>query len=348
MATTDHESQFWAALDANDLPTLHTLLATTTLPLETPRNNLIPLQTACLSNRPYLVTALLAHGVDPDVPNTPGTLPIQLTSSPTIWSLLSRHTSATLPLLRDLRHAAASADDVALRLLLSWEPDPAAAAAARVPYTKEYPSLAYFAWTRDATLLHLAKAGGAVTPRRTTTTAGPPLHRAVKASGGGEVVRVLLARSADVTARGNSGWSPLHVGGGAMGCCRGAAGAGRWRRCCWRAGAELDARDWGRRTPLLKALEQGSVNVAAMLVERGADVNARGRDGSTPLHEAARLGDLRLVQMLVGRGAEAEVLDRKGRTALECVNREEKMDVYDFLESRRVWKKRGCGFGRRG
>lgn len=55
--------------------------------------------------------------------------------------------------------------------------------------------------------------------------------------------------------------------------------------------AHLDARDIRRQTPLLEAAAADHLGVVSLLVDRGAAVNIAARGGETPLIEAAR-GDM--------------------------------------------------------
>jgi ankyrin repeat protein len=56
-------------------------------------------------------------------------------------------------------------------------------------------------------------------------------------------------------------------------------------------GARLESRDFKGRTPLMCAMESGSMfteSVCSFLIEKGADVNAKVKNGTMPLHLAIR------------------------------------------------------------
>jgi ankyrin repeat protein len=99
-----------------------------------------------------------------------------------------------------------------------------------------------------------------------------PLHLAAF-FGKPEAIAVLLARGAEVDARG---------------------------------------RGWMTGTPLHSAASAGHADVAAILLDAGADPDARQTHGWTPLHAAARNGDLALVELLLAHGADAGATNDDG------------------------------------
>jgi hypothetical protein len=91
------------------------------------------------------------------------------------------------------------------------------------------------------------------------------------------------------------------------------------------AGAEIEARDSGGRTPLMTAAEFSSPMLVRRLIDSGADVNAvRHEEGSspsgsgmTPLMIAARHGREDVVRLLLQAGAPVDTATDDGRTALD-------------------------------
>ncbi|KAH8983538.1 ankyrin repeat-containing domain protein [Lactarius akahatsu] len=90
-------------------------------------------------------------------------------------------------------------------------------------------------------------------------------------------------------------------------------------------GANVNAEDSLGRTPLHLVLEDKNYfderhfGVARLLVERGADVNVRGEDHETPLHSASYSLEFKWVRMLLDHGANANAEDNLGRTPLHLV-----------------------------
>ncbi len=97
-----------------------------------------------------------------------------------------------------------------------------------------------------------------------------------------------------------------------------------------RKGAGVNARDAQARTPLHRALWQGSAapktgrshatavrSIAARLLMAGAQANALDRNDNSPLHEAVAGGDKALVALLLEHGAQPNARDQNGVTPLQ-------------------------------
>jgi len=80
-------------------------------------------------------------------------------------------------------------------------------------------------------------------------------------------------------------------------------------------GAELEAKDYGDRTPLSWAAENGHEAVVRLLLEKGAELEAKDYGDRTPLLWAAWRGHEAVVRLLLEKGAELEAKD-DGRTPL--------------------------------
>lgn len=125
-----------------------------------------------------------------------------------------------------------------------------------------------------------------------------PLHEAVihcdKAK-----IEALIAKGADVNARGRDGWRPLHIA--ASQCELGIV------ELLVGKGAAIDVKDndfgW---TPLHRAAQYHSSkkDVIVFFLAKGADINSKGRYSSTPLHEAARTENKDIVELLLNNGAD--------------------------------------------
>ena len=64
-------------------------------------------------------------------------------------------------------------------------------------------------------------------------------------------------------------------------------------------GADVQAQEKNRSTPLHDTAWNGNVDVARLLLEKGADVRAQQTNGQTPLHRAARNGNADMVRLML-------------------------------------------------
>jgi ankyrin repeat protein len=80
-------------------------------------------------------------------------------------------------------------------------------------------------------------------------------------------------------------------------------------------GSDVDAKDFLGMSPLHAAVVAGWDKVAKVLISRGANVNTLTSAGLTPLHLAAATNQLAMVELLLDRGANAHLRDKEGITA---------------------------------
>ncbi len=113
-----------------------------------------------------------------------------------------------------------------------------------------------------------------------------PLHLAVDI-GELEVARTLLGHHADVNSQNDEGMAPLHL---------------------------LSGRE-------ISPGEDNGSTLAMLLLESGANVNVRAKDNATPLHLASYNKRLEIVRVLTDHGANADAENDEGRTALQEVLR---------------------------
>lgn len=78
------------------------------------------------------------------------------------------------------------------------------------------------------------------------------------------------------------------------------------------AGADVNARDFSDFTPLHAAVVAGGKEVAAILLANGANINDRAVGGRTALHLAAATNQAALVDLLLEKGANPNAKDSEG------------------------------------
>lgn len=82
-----------------------------------------------------------------------------------------------------------------------------------------------------------------------------------------------------------------------------------------RAGAKVNVHDKTGTTPLLVAAGSAGVMVVQALIDGGADLDAADEEGMTSLMKAVENEDAAIVDALIAAGADLELKDKKGNTA---------------------------------
>ena len=107
------------------------------------------------------------------------------------------------------------------------------------------------------------------------------------------VVKFLISKGADVNAKSNDDFTPLHA----------------------------------------VALTSGNVAVGEILISNGAEVDARYEGGGTPLYSAAGRDNVEFVRFLVSKGAYIDAQDDGGNTPLDYAKSKESMRTVEYLTS---------------
>lgn len=96
-------------------------------------------------------------------------------------------------------------------------------------------------------------------------------------------------------------------------------------------GANVNAADAEKATPLHKAAAGGQMPMVKWLLEHGASLNAKMSDRSTPLLLAASTGQTNLVKFLVSLKASVEASERGGHTPFTAAIIGGHIEIADFL-----------------
>jgi len=157
--------------------------------------------------------------------------------------------------------------------------------------------------------------------RSVKTSTGTTLLQLACREGDFESVRFLLARGADVSAKGQRDETALHWAA--------SAGAVDVSELLISRGADVNATTSNGQTPLHDAAagqarrerDKELAEEARLLLSKGARVNAKDNYGSTPLHLAVNWGRTAVVKVLVSNGADTNARDNKNKTPADYVTK---------------------------
>ncbi|XP_065557811.1 ankyrin repeat domain-containing protein 39-like [Artemia franciscana] len=76
-----------------------------------------------------------------------------------------------------------------------------------------------------------------------------------------------------------------------------------------KAGADIDALNNRRETPLLIAAATGYLDICKLLISKGAAIDAIDCGKETPLHRAVATGNLDICQLLISKSAAIDAID---------------------------------------
>ena len=124
-------------------------------------------------------------------------------------------------------------------------------------------------------------------------------------------IRIMLGHGAEPKLSDCEGWTALHWVG--------FTGSFPAAKILLRAGAEIDAPNTERTTPLLLAAKHINTDVAQALLEHGADTECADHEGRTPLLLAAKNRANTPVQILLNTGTEPHHRDTSG-TSVDVIN----------------------------
>jgi len=162
----------------------------------------------------------------------------------------------------------------------------------------------------------------------TETAKWAPLFATV-VSGDIQATKDLLAKGADVNAKGERGFLALHL----------AAGSGHKDivELLIEKGADVNAKaastlGYEGMTVLHGACLHGRRGVAELLLAKGADVNAKSKNGYTPLHVAATRGYRDVAELLIAKGADVNAKNKYGQTPLSVAKEKGHTEIVELLQ----------------
>ncbi len=139
-----------------------------------------------------------------------------------------------------------------------------------------------------------------------------------------ELVEYLIENGADIEARSDGGWTPLHsqaYGGHKDGV-----------EVLLAHGADIEAKHAYDMTPLINSIRWDRIEVAELLIEKGANVDAANTLGRTPVIISATEGYFELAKTLLDNGASIRHKDNDyKRTALHFAALNGHLNIVDAL-----------------
>jgi len=143
-----------------------------------------------------------------------------------------------------------------------------------------------------------------------------PLHDAA-GKGHKEVAELLIAKGADVSAKNNRGFTPLHH-----------AATKKLAELLITEGADVSAKTNRGMTPLYNA---DNKEIAELLIANGASVNVKIKGGGTPLHYVAYKGHKEVAELLIAKGADVSAKTDGGLTPLDIAIQRDQTETADLL-----------------
>lgn len=128
-----------------------------------------------------------------------------------------------------------------------------------------------------------------------------------------KMVEWLYEANADINVVGSNGWTALTI----------AAAKGNADLLQWLLdrGADGQTRDVYRYTPLLRAVENGYIETATILLTLPkTDVNAQDEYENTALHHAVSSRDISMIKLLLANRADSDIINRKGLSAKDLAS----------------------------
>ncbi len=103
-------------------------------------------------------------------------------------------------------------------------------------------------------------------------------------------------------------------------------------RTLLKGGADVNAKDRGNYTPLLRALEKSNLEIADLLLARPEiELNAQGASGVTVLMQYVGLNNEDMVRKVLDRGANVDLQDSDGDTALHRAAQSGNVKILELL-----------------
>ncbi len=136
-----------------------------------------------------------------------------------------------------------------------------------------------------------------------------------------DAVKLLVEKGADVNAKGEAWYGPLHC----------ACENQHVDVAVYLLASGADVNIYSHHKPLHYVAMNGNITLAEILYAYGADINAKGIDGGTPLFVAVVDRQLPMVQWLLSRGADPNIAAIYDRTPLQVAAKRNDLTIGKLL-----------------
>jgi ankyrin repeat protein len=152
------------------------------------------------------------------------------------------------------------------------------------------------------------------------------IHDAAEAGDLEAVRRIISSDPSQINSRNSLDNTPLHI-----------AVRGHYAivLALLEAGADVNSRGDGQRTPIHYAVWESQKRIAALLCEKGAQLDLKDGRGAVPLYLAASVEDAAMVQVLIEHGAPMDIRSAvylQGATAVTELIKKEGMPLTDPVD----------------
>lgn len=96
-------------------------------------------------------------------------------------------------------------------------------------------------------------------------------------------------------------------------------------------GADINAKNRNRKTPLFWAIRQENEEAIIVLLDNGAKIDALDIDGISPLHDAVFYESLPVIEILLNRGSQIDTRDFREQTPLHFAAQKQNVDLGALL-----------------
>ena len=101
------------------------------------------------------------------------------------------------------------------------------------------------------------------------------------------------------------------------------------------SGVNINSKDFGNKTPLMYAAEDGAIETIEYLIKNGANINDIDVRGDSALIIAVKNNNIKAAQILIENGADLRIKNEDDKDALNIAKDMGCKEIVDFIENKR-------------